>query len=139
MSKQFNRILVIVLFSALVLLVAGLAIRLVRSISTGAITGVVSEARSASASSKKSKVKLVFSQWWQNELEANTLQTLIADFEKDHPNISVSLDTCSYTELAGVALTAAPLVADIRATRRSNPASGLLARRFDQPAVGAVG
>jgi multiple sugar transport system substrate-binding protein len=55
----------------------------------------------------------VFSQWWQNELEANTLQTFIADFEKANPNISVSLDTRSYTELAGVALAAPPLVADI--------------------------
>jgi multiple sugar transport system substrate-binding protein len=55
----------------------------------------------------------VFSQWWQNELEANVLQTFIADFEKEHPNLSVRLDTRSYTELEGVALAASPLTADI--------------------------
>ena len=113
MSKQFNRILVIVLFSGLVLLVAGLAIRLARSTNAGPTTGLMSEARSALTSSKRSKVKLVFSQWWQNELEANTLQTIIADFEKDHPNISISLDTHSYTEIAGAALASTPLAADI--------------------------
>ena len=113
MSKQFNRALVIVLFSGLVLLVAGLAIRLAHSTNAGPTIGLMSEARSALTSPKRSKVKLVFSQWWQNELEANTLQTIIADFEKDYPNISISLDTHSYTEIAGAALASTPLAADI--------------------------
>jgi multiple sugar transport system substrate-binding protein len=113
MSKQFNRALVIVLFSGLALLVAGLAIRLARSASASPITVLMSEARSVPISSKRSKVKLVFSQWWQNELEANTLQTFIAEFEKDYPNISISLDTHSYMELEGIALSATPLEADV--------------------------
>ncbi|MDR1400340.1 MAG: extracellular solute-binding protein [Treponema sp.] len=113
MSKQFNRTLAIVLFSGLVLLVAGLAIRLIHSTNDDLPIGSMSEARATLISSKRSKVKLVFSQWWQNELEANTLQTLITDFEREYPNISVSLDTHSYTEIEGAALTSTPLVADI--------------------------
>ncbi|MDR2419301.1 MAG: extracellular solute-binding protein [Treponema sp.] len=113
MSKQFNRALVIILFSGLVLLVVGLAVRLVRSLSTSTTTNSLSETMLAPTSSKKSKVKLVFSQWWQNELEVNTLQTLIADFEKGYPNISISLDTHSYTEIEGLTLTATPLSVDI--------------------------
>jgi multiple sugar transport system substrate-binding protein len=114
MSKQFNRALVVILFSGLVLLVTGLVIRLARSANTSPISSLVREARSSMlTSSKRSKVKLVFSQWWQNELEANTLQTLIADFEKDYPNISISLDTHSYTEIEGIALASEPLAVDI--------------------------
>jgi multiple sugar transport system substrate-binding protein len=76
-------------------------------------TAAAGGTRPLSAAAKKARVTLVFSQWWQNELEANVLQNFIADFEKEHPNISVSLDTRSYTELEGAALAASPLAADI--------------------------
>jgi multiple sugar transport system substrate-binding protein len=42
---------------------------------------------------------LVFTQWWQNELEAETLENLIEEFEALHQDITIALDTRPYEEV----------------------------------------
>jgi multiple sugar transport system substrate-binding protein len=42
---------------------------------------------------------LVFTQWWQGELEQDTLGSLIREFESLHPGISIRLDKRSYPEI----------------------------------------
>jgi ABC-type glycerol-3-phosphate transport system substrate-binding protein len=42
------------------------------------------------------RTTLVFSQWWQDELEADTLETLVREFEELHPKIRIRLDTRPY-------------------------------------------
>ncbi|MDR2102884.1 MAG: extracellular solute-binding protein, partial [Treponema sp.] len=42
---------------------------------------------------------LVFSQWWEDELEPGALTDLIAEFEADNPLIKIRLDTHAYPEL----------------------------------------
>lgn len=42
---------------------------------------------------------LVFTQWWQNELEAETLEKLIEEFEALHQDIKIALDTRPYEEV----------------------------------------
>jgi multiple sugar transport system substrate-binding protein len=41
---------------------------------------------------------LVFTQWWQNELEPDTLEKLIKEFEARRPEIKIVLNTRSYEE-----------------------------------------
>lgn len=45
------------------------------------------------------KTTLVFTQWWETELEERTLQALVREFEESHPGIQVRLDTRSYAEV----------------------------------------
>jgi multiple sugar transport system substrate-binding protein len=42
---------------------------------------------------------LVFTQWWQDELEDGTLEALIGEFERRNPGIKLRLDTRSYGEV----------------------------------------
>jgi multiple sugar transport system substrate-binding protein len=42
---------------------------------------------------------LVFTQWWQDEMEADALSALIRDFTQAHPGIRVRLDTRPYGEI----------------------------------------
>jgi multiple sugar transport system substrate-binding protein len=42
---------------------------------------------------------LVFTQWWQNELDAGVLPSLIQEFEAKNPGVKISLDTRSYHEV----------------------------------------
>ncbi|MDR2535941.1 MAG: extracellular solute-binding protein [Treponema sp.] len=53
---------------------------------------------------KANSVTLVFSQWWQDELEYRVLETLIAEFEKTHPGVTVKLDNRSYHEMEDLIL-----------------------------------
>jgi multiple sugar transport system substrate-binding protein len=52
----------------------------------------------------KKPVTLVFSQWWQDELEQNTLSAIIAEFEKINPGIKIQLDNRSYHEMENMIL-----------------------------------
>ncbi|MDR0569527.1 MAG: sugar ABC transporter substrate-binding protein [Spirochaetaceae bacterium] len=47
---------------------------------------------------------LVFSQWWQDELEHKALDALIAEFEKTHPGVKIKLDNHSYHEMEDLIL-----------------------------------
>jgi multiple sugar transport system substrate-binding protein len=42
---------------------------------------------------------LVFTQWWQNELESGTLPSLVREFETLHPGITIQLDYRPYKEI----------------------------------------
>ena len=42
---------------------------------------------------------LVFSQWWEDELDDGTLQKVIGDFEKENPGITVRLEKKSRAEI----------------------------------------
>ena len=42
---------------------------------------------------------LVFTQWWQDEMEGDALRYLIQEFEKQNPDIRIRLDTRSYIEI----------------------------------------
>ncbi|MDR2053562.1 MAG: extracellular solute-binding protein, partial [Treponema sp.] len=42
---------------------------------------------------------LVFTQWWEHSLNAGILEGLIDEFEKQNPDIRITLDTRSYTEI----------------------------------------
>ncbi|GHV75941.1 sugar ABC transporter substrate-binding protein [Spirochaetia bacterium] len=44
---------------------------------------------------------LVFTQWWQNEMETGTLSALKAEFETLNPDITIQLDNRSYAEILG--------------------------------------
>ncbi|MDR3304251.1 MAG: extracellular solute-binding protein [Treponema sp.] len=115
MKKIFNRVTVIVLLLGIALLVAGFAVRVGRSSTSDTGGGFISR-ESRSSSRRSSKVNLVFSQWWLNELEGQTLETLIADFEHSNPGITITLDTRSYIGLENNALAArsdAPFAGDI--------------------------
>jgi multiple sugar transport system substrate-binding protein len=50
---------------------------------------------------------LVFTQWWQDELEENTLESLAEEFEKIHPGIKIKLDTRPYDEIRSLLLAGA--------------------------------
>ncbi|AEF80312.1 ABC transporter substrate-binding protein [Leadbettera azotonutricia] len=41
---------------------------------------------------------LVFTQWWQNELEPDTLENLVREFEALHPEIRITLNNMPYEE-----------------------------------------
>jgi multiple sugar transport system substrate-binding protein len=58
---------------------------------------------------------LVFTQWWQNEMEAGTLSALVQEFETLNPGITVQLDNRPYAEILGAlrAEDASPLKSDI--------------------------
>jgi multiple sugar transport system substrate-binding protein len=45
---------------------------------------------------------LVFTQWWETSLDAGVLEGLIGEFERQNPDIRVTLDTRSYTEVRGL-------------------------------------
>jgi multiple sugar transport system substrate-binding protein len=45
---------------------------------------------------------LVFTHWWQDELEEGTLDTLVEEFERRNPGITVRLDNRSYMEVRNV-------------------------------------
>ena len=49
-------------------------------------------------------VTLVFSQWWQDELDHNALSVLIAEFERNNPGITIRLDRRSYHEMENMIL-----------------------------------
>jgi multiple sugar transport system substrate-binding protein len=59
---------------------------------------------------------LVFTQWWQDELEEGTLAALVEEFEALHPGVKIRLDNRSYAETlnclrsAGEALPAPDIV-----------------------------
>jgi multiple sugar transport system substrate-binding protein len=42
---------------------------------------------------------LVFTQWWEDELDPLFLETLIGDYEAQHPDIKILLDTRPYGEI----------------------------------------
>ncbi|MDR3145605.1 MAG: sugar ABC transporter substrate-binding protein [Treponema sp.] len=42
---------------------------------------------------------LVFAQWWEDEMEAGSLQALVDEFREQYPEINVRLDTRSYGEI----------------------------------------
>ena len=42
---------------------------------------------------------LVFTQWWQDEMDGDGMHNLIQDFEKQNPDIRIKLDTRSYLEI----------------------------------------
>jgi multiple sugar transport system substrate-binding protein len=57
---------------------------------------------------------LVFTQWWEDELEEGTLAALAEEFEALRPGVRVKLDTRPYAEiLEGLQSTEAPLESDI--------------------------
>jgi multiple sugar transport system substrate-binding protein len=47
----------------------------------------------------RSKVTLVFTQWWEDELAEGSLELIVKDFEKAHPEIKIRLDKRSYREM----------------------------------------
>jgi multiple sugar transport system substrate-binding protein len=57
----------------------------------------VSSGEKAETVAEKNSV-LVFTQWWENELEPGALRAVIDEFETQNPHIQVRLDTRSYTE-----------------------------------------
>ncbi|MDR2096658.1 MAG: extracellular solute-binding protein [Treponema sp.] len=50
-------------------------------------------------------VHLVFSQWWEDDVEKSVLQSIVEEFEEAHPGISVELDFRSYQEIRSLAFT----------------------------------
>jgi multiple sugar transport system substrate-binding protein len=58
---------------------------------------------------------LVFTQWWETSLDTGVLEDLIGEFERQNPDIRVTLDTRSYTEVRGL-LTGTDNAADGRTT-----------------------
>ncbi|MDR1957002.1 MAG: extracellular solute-binding protein, partial [Treponema sp.] len=42
---------------------------------------------------------LVFTQWWQDELKNDTLTSLIGEFEKSRPDITITVERLSYQEM----------------------------------------
>jgi multiple sugar transport system substrate-binding protein len=48
---------------------------------------------------RSQRVNLVFTQWWEDELEGDVMQTLIREFEAANPRITISLDTRPYGEI----------------------------------------
>jgi multiple sugar transport system substrate-binding protein len=53
---------------------------------------------------------LVFTQWWQNELDAAVLPALIREFEVQNPGIRINLDTRPYHEVRRLFLPDSPKV-----------------------------
>jgi multiple sugar transport system substrate-binding protein len=51
---------------------------------------------------------LVFTQWWQNELDAEILSSLIREFEAQNPGIWINLDTRPYHEVRRLLLSESP-------------------------------
>ncbi|MDR1862694.1 MAG: extracellular solute-binding protein [Treponema sp.] len=51
-----------------------------------------------SAASAPPAPALVFTQWWQDELEEGALESLVSDFEEIHPEIKVELRRIPYEE-----------------------------------------
>jgi multiple sugar transport system substrate-binding protein len=49
---------------------------------------------------------LVFTQWWQDELEEGILEGVVSDFEKIHPEIKIGLRRLSYEETRKLLLSA---------------------------------
>ncbi|MDR3333865.1 MAG: extracellular solute-binding protein [Treponema sp.] len=89
--KQVDRIILIM---ALILVMVALIVVFVAS--RGGIKKFVT--------SPKTAVTLVFTQWWQDELEADTLAVLIREFEKRNPRIHIRLDSRTYLEIQNKAL-----------------------------------
>jgi multiple sugar transport system substrate-binding protein len=88
--RKFDLILVIL---ALLLLAGGLVVfRLSQKIS-GIWPGKTAK-----------NTTLVFTQWWEDELEDGTLAALVKEFEALHPGIKVQLDTRPYGEIPGLLL-----------------------------------
>jgi multiple sugar transport system substrate-binding protein len=56
---------------------------------------------------------LVFTQWWQNELEPDTLENLINEFEALHPEIKIVLNTKPYEETRKLFLNYKPRIDNI--------------------------
>jgi multiple sugar transport system substrate-binding protein len=58
---------------------------------------------------------LVFTQWWQDEMEAETLSVLKTEFETLNPGVIVQLDNRSYTEILSALRSSeeSPLESDI--------------------------
>ncbi|MDR1900967.1 MAG: extracellular solute-binding protein [Treponema sp.] len=48
-------------------------------------------------------VHLVFSQWWEDDVEKGVLQSIVKEFEERNPGISVELDFRSYQEIRDLA------------------------------------
>jgi multiple sugar transport system substrate-binding protein len=49
---------------------------------------------------------LVFTQWWQDEIEEGALETLVSEFETLHPEIKIELKKLPYEELKALLFTA---------------------------------
>jgi multiple sugar transport system substrate-binding protein len=73
---------------------------------------------------------LVFTQWWEHSLDAGILEGLIDDFERQNPDIRVTLDTRPYAEIREL-LTGTGDSADARGA----DILGLDPRWFAEPAV----
>jgi len=48
---------------------------------------------------QETAISIVFTQWWQNDLERDTLRNLIAEFESLHEGIRIILNEKSYVDL----------------------------------------
>ncbi|MDR1566537.1 MAG: extracellular solute-binding protein [Treponema sp.] len=55
--------------------------------------------RGKQAAAETAAPTLVFTQWWQNELDAGTLEKIIEEFEALHQDIKITLDTRPYEEI----------------------------------------
>ncbi|MDR3122910.1 MAG: extracellular solute-binding protein [Treponema sp.] len=85
-TVDMKKIDLMLLILALILLAAGfLFVRLMR-IAPG-------------AQKKEKNTKLVFTQWWEDELEEGTLLALAEEFEALHPGVAIQLDNRPYAEI----------------------------------------
>ncbi|MDR2402803.1 MAG: extracellular solute-binding protein [Spirochaetaceae bacterium] len=71
--------------------VSGLAVLILALILALSGRGVQSPGESGSP--------LVFTQWWEDEMEAGSLQALVDEFREQYPEIDLRLDTRSYGEM----------------------------------------
>lgn len=58
---------------------------------TGCTSGGSSGSGGSSSNDSNQKVTLTFSQWWAPQMPAGSMQGIVNDFEKSHPNITIKL------------------------------------------------
>ncbi|MDR3343455.1 MAG: extracellular solute-binding protein [Treponema sp.] len=96
--KHLDRLLLIM---ALILVAVGIVVRL--GTQKGQ-PGIETKPRTRTRTRTRTAVTLVFTQWWQDVLEKDTLAGLIKEFEKQNPGIHIRLDSRSYPEIQEKAL-----------------------------------
>jgi multiple sugar transport system substrate-binding protein len=76
---------------------------------------LMKKAPTAQKKDEAENTTLVFTQWWEDELEEGTLGALAEEFEALHPGVAIQLDTRPYAEILSALRSAgeSPLASDI--------------------------
>ena len=53
---------------------------------------------------RRNSVTLTFAHWWQDELDHNALNAIVAEFERTNPGIIIKLDNLSYHDMEDIIL-----------------------------------